>query len=402
MKSIFKPVLAILSILAIITVGCKKEDTVTPIDPKKLTANFSFTGDNVQGPCTVNFTNLSTNFDSCIWYFGTGDTSHKKDRDIIHHSYPSYDKDTSYSVKLVVYGKAGDSTSFTKSVKVLSTPTPTNVEFTASAGKKIGEVVTFTADPNITNAAKYIWDFNDGAKDSTSGATVNHIYADGGTYSVKLTVRSSAGIEKSIPHFVKIWFPDPVAKIIIPAGPYSVIKEIQFDADATNVDTWAWYFDDTPGTTYEKTPKHRFKTPGMHAITLIVRNKDGIPKDTVININVEAAKQVTITKVTITQMPPNNPLYNGVFFSIGTDPNSITVFKTTNIFWIATNKILSADFATSKPFTLFEHSTIGTPSDHSLGTIDFKMNNYVGDFPSFIDIQNPGGTLKVRFDLKWE
>ncbi len=93
------------------TTACQKEKTQVPAS-RKPQADFTFTLDNSgQVPCTVSFTNTSTNGTGYKWYFSVTDTSSTVNAKRV------YNRPRAYSVKLVATNAAG-SDSITKLVEV--------------------------------------------------------------------------------------------------------------------------------------------------------------------------------------------------------------------------------------------------------------------------------------------
>jgi PKD repeat protein len=93
--------------------------TVTINDPAPV-ANFTFTGDNQHAPCTVTFTNSSTNASTYNWTFGDGGTS--TDQNPVH----TFLYGGTFSVLLTAVGKGGTD-SITKSLVVINSGT--NITF---------------------------------------------------------------------------------------------------------------------------------------------------------------------------------------------------------------------------------------------------------------------------------
>jgi PKD repeat protein len=96
--------------------------------------------------------------------------------------------------------------------------------FSSPATAAVGTPVSFDArgSYDLTEPITgYKWDFGDGSPiDTSSGATVEHLYPSTGTYQVSLTVGDESGSENSTTQTraIKIEFEPPSATIASPAG----------------------------------------------------------------------------------------------------------------------------------------------------------------------------------------
>ena len=153
--------------------------TVTDLVP---VANFSFSGAGGNAPCTVSFTNSSTNATSYSWDFGDGGTSTETNP---QHTYTS---GGTFTVQLTATGNGG-SNSITKTVNVLNPVGPVASFTYSGAGNYAPCNVTFTNTSQ--NATSYSWNFGDGG---TSTATnPSHTFTTGGTFTVQLTATGTGG-----------------------------------------------------------------------------------------------------------------------------------------------------------------------------------------------------------------
>lgn len=112
-----QPKLSSISVIVILIffISCKKDPDCIPGKPptgKKPTADFTFSlNNNGQVPCTVNFTNTSTNSSSYTWYFSNTDLSNNTNEN------RTYNIPRTYDVKLVAIN-AGGSDSVTKQITI--------------------------------------------------------------------------------------------------------------------------------------------------------------------------------------------------------------------------------------------------------------------------------------------
>lgn len=164
--------------------------------------------------------------------------------------------------------------------------------FTVSENEQIAPF-TATFDGTLTYSASaaivsYDWDFGDGQ--SKSGAVVDHVYEENGTYNVTLTVVDEQGHTSVTSTEVVAINPPPVADFQY--SPKSVYKEdiiisasewVTFDAGASTDDgqilSYDWYFGrDEAGnalTIEGKKVACRYRLAGTYSIVLTVTDNDG-------------------------------------------------------------------------------------------------------------------------------
>ncbi|NJO70206.1 MAG: PKD domain-containing protein, partial [Bacteroidetes bacterium] len=153
-------------------------------DIKNCLADFIFTVDTTTRQ--VNFTNKSLGGGSkFLWSFGDGNGSESEN--------PSYTYSNSgmYNVKMAMKNETTGCVSATMKLVVVSAEQGLAASFgygldtsklKAAGGYDISFVGLSSGDPS-----KYVWDFGDGSKDSTT-ISPTHTYASAGTYNVCLTV----------------------------------------------------------------------------------------------------------------------------------------------------------------------------------------------------------------------
>ena len=137
------------------------------------------------------------------WAFGDGA---EESGDSVEHVYAEAG---TYTVTLTVTDDDGAADSISHDVTVVDPPDPVNVVpvavFESSAA---GLSVSFDGSGSSDSdgsVASYAWDFGDGAEGS--GASVEHTFAEAGTYSVVLTVTDDDGATDSVSHDVTVTAP---------------------------------------------------------------------------------------------------------------------------------------------------------------------------------------------------
>ncbi len=127
------------------------------------------------------------------------------------------------------------------------------------------------SDGSVTN---YSWDFGDGS--TASGAQVDHTYAAGGTYSVKLTVTDDGGKTNSTTKDVTINVnaaPTAAFQTTCTERACSFDSSASADPDGT-IASYAWDFGD--GTTGQvANPDHTYAQDGTYTVTLTVTDDGG-------------------------------------------------------------------------------------------------------------------------------
>jgi gliding motility-associated-like protein len=159
---------------------------------KKPTVDFTFLPNNGCLPLPVNFASSSIPGDGTIsayhWDFGDGATQQSANSSITH----TYNFGQTATVSLTAVNNYGCSNTITKP-GIITVHPPVQAAFIADKTIICAApgVVQFTNSSNGPGTLSYEWDFGDG---TTSIATSpSHTFNQRGTYTVKLTVRSSEG-----------------------------------------------------------------------------------------------------------------------------------------------------------------------------------------------------------------
>jgi len=240
--------------------------------------------------------NASNSYDSdgtlvsYFWDFGDGKNGTSN---VINHVYAD---DGIYTVTLKVTDDDGgtDSSSATKTV-LNRPPIATFTESAATVYK--GEIIYFNASDSYDpdgSIISYFWDFGDGA--NATGVTVEHTYANDGSYTVTLTVTDNDGATDTTSATKTILNRLPVA-IFTESTETAYIGEIitfnasdSYDPDGYIV-TYFWDFGDGTNTT-GIIADHIYSTNGTYIVTLTVNDDDG------------ASDSIASTKTILRNEPP--------------------------------------------------------------------------------------------------
>jgi PKD repeat protein len=130
---------------------------------------------------------------------------------------------------------------------------------------------------NPIQGATYAWDFGDGTVGN--GQTATHRYTRGGTFTVRLTVTSTAGLAATTTRQITVTatLPAGSANFVFSPTDARVGDLVYFNASSstiTNATSYVWDFGDgTTGTGV--TPTHRYPTERTYTVSLTVTNDRG-------------------------------------------------------------------------------------------------------------------------------
>ena len=255
-----------------------KQITINP----KPTANFTH-DDQCQGG-EMTFTDTSVpnagNITTRVWDFGDLTTLINPTPPVKH----TYATSGTFQVTLTV---TTDSLCFkdtTMAVDVFGKPI---AAFTTSATNCAGDSVAFSAAGSVAAhgyITEYKWDFNDGTPIQTKTTpNIKHKFVNGGTYNVKLTIKTSddCTAEKINPVTVK---EKPLADFEVPAVLCALMQtqftDISQGGGGSALTGWAWNFGD-PGSGANNVsplpnPVHIFSAGNAtDTVRLIVTNANG-------------------------------------------------------------------------------------------------------------------------------
>jgi gliding motility-associated-like protein len=243
-------------------------------------ASFTFAAQpSCKAPVVVNFTDASTGATSWSWDFGDGATDVTQNPS---HTYAA----GNYTVKLTVKNTNGCSATFQTTVGNLNFPkadftaiplrgcVPLDVAFTS--------ISTSATDPIVS----YDWDYGDGTA-TTTNTTINHIYNNKGTYTVKLVITTAGGCKDSTTKVNYILVGDnPVPDFTLADSTICFGVSEQFTDLSTNGTSWFWYFGDG-GTSNTQNPQYVYGDTGTFNVKLVVYNNgcaDSITKPKIVTV----------------------------------------------------------------------------------------------------------------------
>lgn len=161
---------------------------------EKPNALFSYSPSEIKTGDEVSFMDSSSDPDGSVaaWSWNFGDGTFSNERNPKH----SYATPGTYTVMLTVEDESGLRGSYTKEIKVEPKNYLPTADFTFLPKEpKAGEEVSF-ADKSTDRDGSIVswsWDFGDGS--TSMDSEPSHVYANGGNYTVTLTVRDDKGGE---------------------------------------------------------------------------------------------------------------------------------------------------------------------------------------------------------------
>jgi PKD repeat protein len=168
-------------------------------------------------------------------------------------------------VSITVISGCDDLITEVTEVTIIASPT---AEFTHSPGSGCAPLTVVFSDQSSGPVDSFFWDFGDG--DSSSEASPTHIYADGGLYTVSLTVFDSTG-ERDIELKNQAVIVDQVkAAFRIDSDSGLFPHSTRFITESVgSIESYLWRFGDGDSS-LEASPIHTFDTAGTYTVSLIV------------------------------------------------------------------------------------------------------------------------------------
>jgi PKD repeat protein len=253
------------------------------------TADFVGTPTNGAVPLSVAFTDKSSGQEtSWTWDFGDGKRSNEQNPT---HTYWTAGV---YNVILTTSNDYGSS-DLTKTAYVTVTDNLVSKYIADPSSGKAPLEVTFT-DRSTGTPTAWLWDFNDGTTSTVQNPT--HIFADGGSYDVKLTITRGTDTASSFQTLNVGGVPN--TEFVAEPTQVNVNEDVTFMDKSTNSPTaWSWDFGDT-GTTNVQNPSHAYQLKGIYTVALTARNSNGKDTETKVSyINVGVAPKAEFIPVIV-------------------------------------------------------------------------------------------------------
>ena len=339
--------------------GCT--DSITQVNLVRIVTPMArFTVSDTLGTCpplVVTFTNNAANYLTYNWNFGDGLTSGSTEFNPVH----TYNAPGTYVSKLTVTGPGGCTSIRTKTIVVLG---PNGTFTYGPINGCVPTTVNYTA--NTVGTSSMVWDYGNGATQSTNLNTTSHNYTSTGTFVPNLILSDTAGCSVTIPGR------DTIRMYDVQAG-FDFVNAVMCDRGSitfnnTTVSTdiitgYTWNFGEgSPSSS--QSPSHTYNSTGTYLPQLIATTQHGC-KDTVMAttpVKVVASPQASITQTA-----------NGCVNLSATFQASLLVADTSNISW-------SWDFGSGR-----------TPSQ--LATPPVQIYNVAGVYPVSLLATNSSGCM---------
>lgn len=227
--------------------------------------DFSYSATVGCSPLTVNFTNLSTNYDSCRWNFGDGTYSTS-----VNASH-TYTGNGTFNVLLRCWGPTGCTVGEIK----MGLVSVSSAKALFAANPRVGCPplnVNFT-NFSTGNQLTYFWDFGDGT--TSTQQLPSHTYTTSGSFTVTLAVTDSSGCSNTLTKQAYVQTVNPAAGYIPPPPTTSCAPlTAQFTDASVGSIGWLWDFGDGTTSTLQN-PVHTYITPGTYIVALTTTSAGG-------------------------------------------------------------------------------------------------------------------------------
>ncbi len=332
----------------------------------------------------------------------------------------NYSKSGIYDIKLIVKNAAGTDT-FVKKVNITVKEDPIAF-FQDSISER---VVYFQNQSQFTS--NYDWDFGDSQKSNEKTPSI--AYAKDGIYTIRLLVYNDCDtsiFSKTIRIATK-----PIADFShkAPTGCAPLLVNFQ-EKSSENTTSFVWYFEGgTPNISTESNPKIAYEKAGKYAVTLVVKNAEGIDslykKDWIIVHSLPLSRFIPTVKgneVAFQNTSINALQYKWDFGDSTTsqEVNPKHLYKKAgkyNVKLIAENECSQTeftefitlnftknqDFLTEKDIAVFPNPSSGfftlSLKTNSEESVDFQLYNSIGQTVQLANTIAPDGNNSYHFEL---
>jgi len=233
-------------------------------------ADFYGTPTTGYNPLAVQFYDATTGGTADTWYWDFGDGTTVWTRNPSHsYATPGY-----YTVKFWSSNSYGISSAIkTNYIHVDGRP-PVAIFYAIPTSGYESLTVRFY-DQSMNQPNGWLWDFGDGAGDTTQNPT--HIFSTPGSYTIRLIAINPYAVNTIImTNFIQVsGRPPQVDFYATPTSGYAPLS-VQFtDQSLFSPNSWQWDFGDGTGS-IQSSPLHSYRTTGNFAVRLIASNTYGL------------------------------------------------------------------------------------------------------------------------------
>jgi PKD repeat protein len=237
--------------------------------------DFSFSASQGCSPISVQFTNLSSFYDSCLWNFGDGFTSTQTNPTHL------YTGSGTFNISLQCWNSFGCSK--TKIIQNALSVSRDKALFSASPRIGCPPLTVNFANFSMGNQLTYFWDFGDG--NTSTQQIPTHTYISIGSFNVKLIVTDSSGCSDTLYKPTYIQTINPSANYVPPpvTGGCAPMTA-QFTDQTQGSISWLWNFGDGDTAT-QQNPIHIYLLPGTYVVSLTTISVGGGCTQTINNFS---------------------------------------------------------------------------------------------------------------------
>jgi PKD repeat protein len=173
-----------------------------------------------------------------------------------------------YVVAVNASGQSAASNTATATLTT-SSPTPPTAMFSLSPNSGTAGLTSFTlVDQSTGSVFSRLWTLGDGS--SSTAASLSHVYAFAGIYTITLTVQNSVGQSSSTSQTVTVNAAAPslsAAFTYMPSSPVTGQTVSFLDQSTGGVNSWLWSFGDGSSSSVQN-PTKQYAAPGSYTVTL--------------------------------------------------------------------------------------------------------------------------------------
>ncbi|MCB0845551.1 MAG: PKD domain-containing protein, partial [Bacteroidetes bacterium] len=279
------------------SLGCADVDSATVLVNPNPVASFSFVqSDSCGVPVNVQFTNLSTgNPIGYMWNFDPDTSS-------LNSPLHTFNLPGTYEITLVAATAFGCTDTATDSVIIYPQPAPA-WDIIPSQGCGPLEVTFVNLSPDSSFTQAYIRFFNGGALNPIVDSAIYTYQASSGntSYFPELYLDYDGKCFDSISEQIDVFsLPDANFRVLNDSscGVPTVVQFEDLSSDFNAIASWNWNFGDpasgNQNTSNNQSPSHRYETPGIYPVRLIVENPSGCRDTLVRNVTIFPQPQAAI------------------------------------------------------------------------------------------------------------
>ena len=238
--------------------------------------------------------------------FNFGDGSALVGPQVSNGASHTYTAGGTYTVTVTVTDSAGATATTSAGVSVGSPHAAFTVS-PASGAAPLSAGVDASGSTDALAITSYTFDFGDGTTAGPQpGATVSHVYAAGGNFTVKVTITDAAGATNSTTHSVTVGAPAAALQVTPASGgaPLNVTADASGSTDPVAISSYTFNFGDgtVVGPQAGSKATHIYTASGPYTVTVTVADSTGASSSASASVSVTVPPSASLA---IT--PPSGP-----------------------------------------------------------------------------------------------